>query len=85
MIYQMSVRDAGESELRTSNLLDLLGCVVHELGPSALVFFHAGHGFGVFGGLRDAFGFDGVHCGERSKYGTKYVYVYSCRIWEPKL
>lgn len=63
MIYQTSVRDAGESEsLRTSNLLDLLGCVVHELGPSALVFFHAGHGFGVFGGLRDVVGLDGVHC-----------------------
>jgi hypothetical protein len=63
----------GESELRTSNLLDLLGCVVHELSPSALVFFHAGHGFGVFGGLRN-FGFDGVHCEDRLKYRTKYMY-----------
>lgn len=71
MIYQMSVRDAGESELRTSNLLDLLGCVVHELGPSALVFFHAGHGLGFFRGLRDVIGFDGVHCEDRPKYRTR--------------
>ena len=50
--------------MRTSNLLDLLGCVVHELSPSALVFFHAGHGLGGSGGLRDVLGFDGVHCDE---------------------
>lgn len=52
--------------MRTSNLLDLLGCVVHELSPSALVFFHPGHGLGGSAGLRDVLGFDGVHCEEVS-------------------
>lgn len=51
----------GEPDLRTSNLLDLLGCVVHELSPSALIFFHAGHGLGAVGALGDVFGLDGVH------------------------
>jgi hypothetical protein len=63
--YDLSdVTISGGSGLRTSNLLDLLGRVIHELCPSALVFLHAGHGFGVFGSLGDVFGFDRVHCND---------------------
>lgn len=63
MIYQTS-QFREDRVLRTSNLLDLLGRVIHELCPSALVFLHAGHGFGVFGSLGDVFGFDRVHCND---------------------